>query len=661
MTLGLVLAIAGCRKESDVFTREQDALSVDCNEQSIRQNILCLGEWTSRSEVPWLKVVPESGSGNGRDYQFYEIAVDYNGSDAREGIVYLIHNGREFPVTVNQAKCSFELGRVSFSGSLTEGVESRASLLVAYRNASGNETIGFSCKVGGDASAGLSVPSTSGGFKAGDGSIALEIQGTPAAKGEVEFEVFADGVSIGKTSAMVEEASAPSPGPGSTMEVIWSLTDHQGDASERAELNARHPEWLNSMTMNADKGSGVLSIVGAPGRPAAPAIGSQSFADGHLYIKGMYDQDYFLLTCNDFAFPAGTLVTCSGSMGGAGSSAGYFVIEYSCDGTTWNTADGVITENVEGVSISYHAKPYDDITGTELGAFSVTMRPSAASNGTFLVRIKVAANMRMNHSPTSTAINTTPASTRFKGDLKVSAASTGSGGGAITGDPSGLPAEWNFYALGFTNATKADALNTPYAAHWKMGEDPIRCMATSGNADAYFTPVGSKVTNVTMNPNLQAHGLLEGDYFMAVIPVSNFASSNKIKVESATGSAGGSVGYWLLEYSSDGSTWYTAPGAVDHTRGSDTFKAHFWNTARSIVNSGSAAADGGIGNRYTYDGPDDDTYHAYSFALTSMNDIPSGNLYLRLRALKYRATPDVTSDVAAGWTDIKAFIVSLDN
>ena len=74
---------------------------------------------------------------------------------------------------------------------------------------------------------------------------------------------------------------------------------------------------------------------------------------------------------------------------------------------------------MENIDITYHTKPYDDITGTEKGAFSVTMTPASACEGTFCVRIKVAANMRMNHTATVTAINTNPASTRFKGDLTV--------------------------------------------------------------------------------------------------------------------------------------------------------------------------------------------------------------------------------------------------
>ena len=413
----LAAAVLGCTKQTDIFTREQDAISVDCNEQSVRQNILCLGEWTSRSDSDWLKVVPEKGSGNGKDYGFYEISVAYNSGAARNGNVYLIHNGKEFPVQVSQAKCNFEFGKVAFTGSLTEGVESSAALIVNYRNASGNEQTRFTCTVSGEAAEGLSVPESRGGLSAGDGTVTLAVTGTPAKAGDVSFEVFADGKSLGTAAAKVAAGAAP--GPATPRLTVWSLTDHKGDSAERATLNEKHPEWLNSMIMNADTGSGVLSIVGAPGRPSAPAIGSQSFADGHLYVKGMFDQDYFLLTCNDFAFPAGTSISCSGSMGGAGSSAGYFIIEYSTDGTEWTPADGAITEKVEIIDITYHTKPYDDITGTEKGAFSVTMTPASACEGTFYVRIKVAANMRMNHTATVTAINTSPASTRFKGDLTV--------------------------------------------------------------------------------------------------------------------------------------------------------------------------------------------------------------------------------------------------
>ena len=60
--------------------------------------------------------------------------------------------------------------------------------------------------------------------------------------------------------------------------------------------------------------------------------------------------------------------------------------------------------------------------------------------------------------------------------------------------------------------------------------------------------------------------------------------------------------------------------------------------------------------RKTYDKATDDTYRVYYL---DSPEIESGVLYFRLRVLKYRATPEVTTEVAAGWTDIKGFEVSI--
>ena len=64
-----ILIMTGCRKEADVFQREFDSLSCNCFEQNISQYLLCSGEWTSESEVDWITLNPDSGSGDGIEYQ----------------------------------------------------------------------------------------------------------------------------------------------------------------------------------------------------------------------------------------------------------------------------------------------------------------------------------------------------------------------------------------------------------------------------------------------------------------------------------------------------------------------------------------------------------------------------------------------------------------
>ena len=92
---------------------------------------------------------------------------------------------------------------------------------------------------------------------------------------------------------------------------------------------------------------------------------------------------------------------------------------------------------------------------------------------------------------------------------------------------------------------------------------------------------------------------------------------------------------------------WSAYGAVNCSRGTDVFPAHLWNTASSIVSP----------TRVTYDKDTDDTYRQYSFAVYG---IDGDKLYLRLRALKYNATPGATTVVKSGWTDLKGLEISFD-
>ena len=93
--------------------------------------------------------------------------------------------------------------------------------------------------------------------------------------------------------------------------------------------------------------------------------------------------------------------------------------------------------------------------------------------------------------------------------------------------------------------------------------------------------------------------------------------------------------------------WNVADGAANCSRGTDVFPAHLWNTASSIVSP----------TRVTYDKDTDDTYRQYSFAVYG---IDGDKLYLRLRALKYNATPGATTVVKSGWTDLKGLEISFD-
>lgn len=219
----------------------------------------------------------------------------------------------------------------------------------------------------------------------------------------------------------------------------------------------------------------------------------------------------------------------------------------------------------------------------------------------------------------------------------------------------GFPAVWDFYALGYTNSTKTQALQAPAAANWKTGVDNPTLKTTFGNQDAYMKVyakdglmVKSDMT-VTLNPGIQACGLVEGDYYEFVVPVKEFDSKTEISVYGATGGAKASAAFWMLEYSADGETWYEAPGAVEAKVGSVTTKAHFWNTPTTVDT-----------RRTSYYGPADDSFHFYRFCCDRIGSIPEGELHLRLRALAFSGLFD-GSAAAKGWTDIKSFHVYLSH
>lgn len=431
----VVLLAGACKKGTDIFTREQDEITVSCIEQTVRQNILCSGEWTATTDSDWMEVSPESGVGNGRDYQFYSISVEYNQGRERSGIVILSHNGKDYEVLVIQEGNAFSIGDASLSGVLFKGIVSTATIQVPYYNASGDESMAISGTVSGAAAEGLSINSiTYSSFKKGNGTIEIPIVGTPKKTGKVSISV---------------------------------------------------------------------------------KMGTE---------------------------PVKTVQTS--------------VIEY------------------------------------------------------------------------------TP-------------------GGAVEG----FPVRWNFYSAGIDSPA-----SVPAGEKWK--NEPHYIYSSHGdNSKAYLTAYSKNAgAGYSFNQkSISMQGFMADDCVLAVIPVKNVLPTTKIKVEGATGGTKTSVGFWVLEYSSDNTTWYIADGIQTIERGGETVQAHFWNTYASINSNGTICKDGSIGNRTSYDKNNpDETYHAYTFALKSIS-VPEGTLYLRLRSLKWNSNQEtLTENLAADKaTDIKGFEVSL--
>lgn len=224
-------------------------------------------------------------------------------------------------------------------------------------------------------------------------------------------------------------------------------------------------------------------------------------------------------------------------------------------------------------------------------------------------------------------------------------------------DPSGLPAKWNFFAAGYTGT---GPLETERGKHWDYGDPDPMILTTCGNTEAKITTVIKKPVTTTLNdkaqcytynPAMQVYGLVEGDYWLATIPVMYFTETTKISVEAATSTASKGPGFYILEYSGDGTNWFEAPGATTFTKddgSGDSWKAHYWNNKAATTN-----APSGTRKSYNPENPDE-TYHKYVFPLTGVT-IDDGCLYLRLRALRYKY--DMSGACAAAWTDLKVLEV----
>lgn len=177
----------------------------DCTEQSIEQNVLCDGEWIADcSSAEWIAISPEHGSGNGKDYGFFTLDIEYNSGAQRTATVYLIYDGVSYPVTVTQGKCEFAYGAPKIEGNLFQNIESTAVLRLPYACASGRESVEISCAITGAAAGGLSVEKrTYADFAEGAGELTIPIDGAATRAGAVAFELFVDGASVGSCSASV--------------------------------------------------------------------------------------------------------------------------------------------------------------------------------------------------------------------------------------------------------------------------------------------------------------------------------------------------------------------------------------------------------------------------------------------------------------------------
>ena len=223
--------------------------------------------------------------------------------------------------------------------------------------------------------------------------------------------------------------------------------------------------------------------------------------------------------------------------------------------------------------------------------------------------------------------------------------------------PEGLTVGWNFYATE-TNTTDL-CLASKYNYSWGAGSQvdpstlPIhqhRVLPTYGNGDAYLTVVGPNVANWTFNPSIQANGMLVNDYWLCVVPVRNVKPTHKVTFEAAAGGAGSGPGYYVIEYSADGTNWIEAPGATTMTFGTKSGPVHVYATPEN-------ASD----DRKKYDKATDTSYKKYEFALSGINPIADGTMYFRMRlSIDLRINPGENFlGIGAGkWGDMKGIEIN---
>lgn len=246
-------------------------------------------------------------------------------------------------------------------------------------------------------------------------------------------------------------------------------------------------------------------------------------------------------------------------------------------------------------------------------------------------------------------------------------------------------AGWNMYAEGCASYSDRQTAQDSYAGRTWVDGDVHQASPTSGSitgatlqavASGGAQPASdisvhgnSTTTAYNFDPSYQFRGFLKDDYWLISIP-GTIADDSLISVEAGIGGAGSAPGYYLLQWSADGSDWSDVPGATSITLryggSSDTFNAHFWATGSTINATTYYTA-----LRYSYGKymTDDDaalvekpkiySWKKYRFPVSGI----SSALYIRLLVGKY-AAKTIHAGMAegeVGWTDLKGLEVYLDN
>ncbi|WP_278733873.1 BACON domain-containing protein [Alistipes communis] len=370
--IGLAVAasaalFAACSSDDDpFFARENDYLTFDCNEQTVEQSLQCDGAWSIDYDGndDWIAVTPDSGVGNG-ELDFITVGVAYNRGGERTGTIYIDFAGHAYPIHITQGACDFAYGALSSAGTLVRGVESDFTLILAYANANGDESVALSCRMTGASEGLVAADCTFDKFQKGSGTITMPVIGVPAQTGEVFFELLVDGESKGtvKSTVVADPSSIVGGFP-----VWWDFssreqTDVDG-GSAQLQLGSRFAVSL--------RGFCPFDRPQVSRLERSRRLSHRRLLDGQrlglrrrpLLHEGVAEGRLWLMAFPVKNLKEGTRIAFEAAVGCSGSGARYYALEYSADGTNWFLAEGA--ETVTGVDGSTGPAHYTVMTDQAL-------------------------------------------------------------------------------------------------------------------------------------------------------------------------------------------------------------------------------------------------------------------------------------------------------
>ncbi len=415
-------ALQGCTSDDGMespLVRETDEVNFTGNLESSKSITLrceCAWHTVIPEGAEWVSVSPSEGVGDG-SFSWIDIIAANNRGERREATIFLECGGKRFPITVSQEEGFIRYSDLTVYGNLKEGDESDALVSVKYSRSFGDETIDVRGEIRGDVT-GIDIVPSKINLDKGNGQFSVDIAGTPSSPGDISIAIFVNDVEVGTVDCTVLNADEI---PVEDFPVQWNFMPTKGTAADRDALRALHPEWVgDEHYCTSDIGNGTISVIEAEGKTAA-SLSLWNFNDGHLYLKGLYLDDYFLFTVPVSRLAAGQQINFKGSIGGSGSAAAFYMIEYSVDGVSWYQADGAQSGTFNNKTFDYHLRAVDGTTtiGDKTGNFSNTFTVNhPINNGTLFIRFRVCANVRVTLDNTIT--NKGGGSSRLKGTITIS-------------------------------------------------------------------------------------------------------------------------------------------------------------------------------------------------------------------------------------------------